>query len=1198
MNATDAREWRVFQIPNGTALDEEGCINCHLDPAGGGPRNVFGQDVEVRVAPGLRTEFWLADLVLLDSDSDGYANGVELQDPEGSWRSGQDDPGDPALVSFPGDPSSIPFGFPTITPTPSSTLTSTRTPTPQPTPTVRIRAPDLSLDGQVNATDLVELLRRCFTEEIDCDLNLDALEDFNDVLFFTTFWTRVTSHAPIISPFDTIYAREGVPLEHRFAVTDMDGDIPSYELLEGPPGVMLDLETGILLWTPVTGQAGSHPLRIRVSDDGIPPMESSATGTLLCLDSDFPINLPPSLPNFGIYRAYPGFNIELPIGAIDPERQGLQNVFNGLPAGAQFDEETATLRWTPGEEQRGPFYVSLTVTDSGIPPEAVVRQIVFQIAPIEGCTISQCDPATGCVYEQASLADNCCEGEPLIRVPEPNVGCPEGRILFVGRNQQGFGRLRNCDHLQFVPFSQGFGALITVHIEARCINLDESSTLQISLTREDRVLFDVQRNIFLRERDDGFGQTLGLLFSIDRTISNQSLEGSQAILAARVTDADGVVVERSVRVLLTLSDVADIPDPIGEEVLTNEIGCTACHRPRNDFGERVGILDPHPWFSLSCTDCHGGNNNTSSKAEAHVSAGGPQTIIHNLSTDQLDEVPPDYLRFINPGDIRVASFGCGANSPANLGGACHQDKVETVPLSVMSTYAGHYDRPRFLTGSGSRQEGVAAVDRCDPNFDPETAPFGAVGCLHALREADPEADRSSLQSVMDTYLPKSCPTCHLSDFGRNNAKGVYRSSGCTACHMVYDDDGLSLSEDPTISNFFPPHPIKHWITTAIPTEQCSHCHFQGGRIGLAYRGIREGGFPPEKTPPNGVTLGRDLYGHDPDFYFVDEDDTNDHDETPPDLHAEAGMVCADCHIGGDVHGDGNLYAGERYQVGSRCEDCHGTVREEINEVDGFFRNSKGFPHKRIRRSEDDRILLKLAMEDREIDIPQIHRVLESGVNPQMNEAMGVDENGFSHTDKLECYACHTSWRLSCVGCHVTINDQLFAPNRTTGKASRGAVSAARDDYSIDLFALGVNHHGKISPLCNSMSLHLTYIDENGVEQYRDQVRTSSDGKTGFGWNPFHFHTVSKTPINCDRCHTVDPISGLPDNADKLRETYGFGNGKLLGEDGNGIVRDFSAFLNEEGELVSDFPHPNTGPVPPEVRERATSIQVIPQPRLQ
>ena len=62
---------------------------------------------------------------------------------------------------------------------------------------------------------------------------------------------------------------------------------------------------------------------------------------------------------------------------------------------------------------------------------------------------------------------------------------------------------------------------------------------------------------------------------------------------------------------------------------------------------------------------------------------------------------------------------------------------------------------------------------------------------------------------------------------------------------------------------------------------------------------------------------------------------------------------------------------------------------------------KCFALKRIRRDGDGRVLLKLLTRDEELEIPQIHRVLESGVNLAMNEAMGVDEKGFSHTDKMK-----------------------------------------------------------------------------------------------------------------------------------------------------------------------------------------------------
>jgi len=81
------------QIPNG-GLNR--CGNCHIDPAGGGPRNDFG------LAFAANLYVWDATLAALDSDEDGHPNGEELQDPDGNWMLSDDPPGNPLLVSSPG----------------------------------------------------------------------------------------------------------------------------------------------------------------------------------------------------------------------------------------------------------------------------------------------------------------------------------------------------------------------------------------------------------------------------------------------------------------------------------------------------------------------------------------------------------------------------------------------------------------------------------------------------------------------------------------------------------------------------------------------------------------------------------------------------------------------------------------------------------------------------------------------------------------------------------------------------------------------------------------------------------------------------------------------------------------------------------------------------------------------------------------
>ncbi|MEM7263677.1 MAG: putative Ig domain-containing protein, partial [Planctomycetota bacterium] len=641
------------------------------------------------------------------------------------------------------------------------------------------------------------------------------------------------NRAPRIGLTGPVYGREGVLLSVSLDVTDDEGDSLSYSVDPMPEGLSIS-EDGVVEWTPAVGQAGEYGLFFEVFDDGVPTQSDHELISFVILAEGSPENNAPRVDGRPVYRTYPNRPIRIPIEAQDPDGNTLTYSATQLPEGSSLDEVTGIFTWTPTEVQLGPFYALFTVTDNGTPPLEVEGRLVFKVLPFDNCTQGACDPEFGCDLTVEPIDSDCCLEDPYARVAEPVVDCPEGRVLFVGRNRRGFGRLQNCDEIEVIPLGQG-GTNVQFHLEARCVDTENLLRVRATLNTRDYEVFDAETSARFTMRNDGYAQRLSLSFSSAPGVSPVFLHEQEGLLTVSVEDDQGTI-ETSLRIRLTLNELPDLPEPDVIDVPAGEAGCVGCHRPTGKDGERHGIEDAHPWFPLTCVDCHGGDAQANTRERAHVAAIVGPSDLKRLTYDELNGTFPPYLQFVNPGDLRVADRGCGSGNPANPGTGCHQSLVDNVKKSVMNTYVGHYKLPRYLAGSQDREATLAAVDIIDELFEPDIAPIGAVGQLAALRGPAPGADRATIETGMDVYLPKACPTCHLSDFGPNDHRGKFRSSGCTACHMQYSDDGLSESEDPTISPDFPSHPVKHALTSAIGVEQCSHCHFQGGRIGLAYRG--------------------------------------------------------------------------------------------------------------------------------------------------------------------------------------------------------------------------------------------------------------------------------------------------------------------------------------------------------------------------
>src|SRR3984957_9797594 len=126
---------------------------------------------------------------------------------------------------------------------------------------------------------------------------------------------------------------------------------------------------------------------------------------------------------------------------------------------------------------------------------------------------------------------------------------------------------------------------------------------------------------------------------------------------------------------LRASDESTGPNLIGqtqEEADRKSAGCISCHTQTDE-----PTMHATGTMRLGCTDCHGGNSDArvasaasptspeyeQVKRRAHPSPRDPKLADRSenperLYTQWLTESPA-YVRFVNPGDLRVAPETCG-----------------------------------------------------------------------------------------------------------------------------------------------------------------------------------------------------------------------------------------------------------------------------------------------------------------------------------------------------------------------------------------------------------------------------------------------------------------------------------------------------------------------------------------------------------
>jgi hypothetical protein len=282
-------------------------------------------------------------------------------------------------------------------------------------------------------------------------------------------------------------------------------------------------------------------------------------------------------------------------------------------------------------------------------------------------------------------------------------------------------------------------------------------------------------------------------------------------------------------------------------------GCVSCHTASDALTMHVSDA-----VVLGCTDCHGGDARVyrpdgaptgtitdGARDRAHVQPLFPETWHYPSSANPkqsytlLNRESPEFIRFVNPSDYRVAGEACGA---------CHQPIIDANIRSMMATGAmlwggaaynnGILPFKNYIVGESYTRDGEAAQISGAPvtpemaakhgilpalyplptwesvkpgdvfrvfekggrnilNLFPETGIPNVIGQIQRLEEPGrPDIRQSNRGPGTGARISVPLINIHktrLNDpftwfMGTNDQPGDYRSSGCASCHVVYAND--------------------------------------------------------------------------------------------------------------------------------------------------------------------------------------------------------------------------------------------------------------------------------------------------------------------------------------------------------------------------------------------------------------------------
>ena len=671
--------------------------------------------------------------------------------------------------------------------------------------------------------------------------------------------------------------------------------------------------------------------------------------------------------------------------------------------------------------------------------------------------------------------------------------------------------------------------------------------------------------------------------------------------------------------------------------------CLTCHQgiePARPLGSKMMIEILKKGAELGdpngCVVCHGGNPmETKDKDRAHH--GVPRGSLLKAFTPV-------------PASLQVNENTCGL---------CHKEHTYNVHRSLMNTDAGKMKAITWSFGIGTENKDHVYGDHATDDPDGKTPVFGThiykeymkqMAAMFPGQYPDslkkiPQAAYDQLENLPEhaayTYL-RNCNACHLSNKGYQD-RGHFRGMGCAACHSIYSNEGFYEGGDPSIDRTSPGHLFVHAMQgtrksafhingstmSGVQVSTCAACHAAGRRIGHAYQGLMALGHSDNRGP-----FDKDGNPQQTNAGYVFKHIRNDaHHRIMQDGKMVQGLLCQDCHTTNAMHGNGNIGSTTLATIEIECADCHGTathypwelplgygdeygrkldmkmargVADEPLEVtkefgtvypreDGYILSSRGNPLGNVIRRGDKVIVHSDGGHDFEVPVlKNIHKA-DAWKNPaKAKTAMVAVEK---HMEKLECYACHSTWAPQYYGYKFIIDyskesvdwlnsAEVYGEDGTTadhnGKFVMQKGAPTLGDYSHVRWEnppLGINGEGRVTPVTGVIQTVSTVKDQNGNVTDYNRVAKTKDGYNAMELAPLQPHTVSLQSRECTDCHGNKTAMGYGTDGgvyDAAADSACYAD--LVGSNGENISKftkeqisaikglhgDFVALLNSKG----------------------------------